>query len=869
MPSAADAPNDGPMPRPRPLPRRYDPREVEARWRPRWEERGVYRFRPDADAPTYSIDTPPPTVSGRLHVGHAFSYTHTDIVARHRRMRGFSVFYPMGWDDNGLPSERRVERLLRVRCDPSLPYDADFTPDPDGPVTPVSRANFLELCARVTAEDERAYEELWRRLGLSVDWSRTYTTVGPESRRAAQLGFLRLVRTGEAYATQTPTLWDVEFRTAVAQAECEMREAKGREFLLRFGLEGGGTLRIMTTRPELVGACVAVAVHPEDPRHAGLVGRRALTPGYHAPVPIMADSLADPEVGTGALMVCSFGDVTDLAWWREHDLPLHPLIGRDGRILPARWGAAGWPSLWPEAARQFHAALIGLPVEDARDAVAREFGRPEAAADAADTPPLEGEPRRIRHEVRFYEKGSRPLEIVSSRQWFIRIMDKRRELLELGRRVQWHPPHMRVRYERWVEGLRYDWCVSRQRYHGVPIPVWYRLDAEGRPDLEAPLLPDEADLPADPMARPPAGFTEDQRGRPGGFTADPDVLDTWATSSLTPRIACGWERDPALFDRLYPMDLRPQAHDIIRTWAFYTIARAHMLDGRPPWRQVAISGWVVDPDRRKMSKSVGNVVTPADLLDSYGADAVRHWAARARLGTDTAYDEAAFGVGKRLVTKLFNAAKLIVGRLDAAPEAAAPVLAQARAPLDRAYLGRTADVVRRAGEHMEVLETAAALETIEDWFWTDLCDNYLELSKERAYAADPSALAAWELSLSGAARLLAPFVPYVTEEVWSWRAGAGGESVHRAPWPRPEEFAPPEHHSAVLDAAVEALGQLRRHRTEHGLSRRAPIQRAVVRGPGAVLAALEGALGDLQNAGAVEQVELAAGGASELQVEFP
>jgi valyl-tRNA synthetase len=848
-----------------PLPERYNPQEIEPRWQAEWARLGIYAFDPAGLQPAFSIDTPPPTVSGELHVGHVFSYTHTDLAARFHRMCGRNVFYPMGWDDNGLPSERRVQNLLKVRCEPSLPYEPDLRPgsapgrdaratSSDSDVRPVSRRNFLELCAQVTAEDERAFEALWRRLGLSVDWSRTYATISERSRRASQLAFLDLVRKGEAYSADAPTMWDVDFRTAVAQAEVEDREVRGTEFRLRFAVAGGGALSVMTTRPELLGACVGVVVHPEDGRYRGLVGRTALTPAYRARVPILAHQAADPAKGTGAVMVCTFGDATDVVWWEELGLATRVIIGRDGRILPAAADAGG-----------YHKKIEGLSTADAKRAMAKLLREPGAAADGSGLPPLEGEPRPIVQTARFYEKGERPLEFLITRQWFIRLLDKTDALIEQGRKVRWHPDWMRVRYERWVEGLRYDWCVSRQRYHGVPMPLWYPVDAEGRPRHEEPLLPADDRLPVDPMAEAPDGYGEDRRGRPGGFCADSDVLDTWATSSLTPRIAAGWPEDEALCRRLLPMDLRPQSHEIIRTWAFYTIARAWMMDRSIPWRHVAVSGWVVDPDRRKMSKSKGNVVTPMGLLERYGADAVRYWSARARLAADTVYDESAFQIGKRLATKLFNAGKLIVGRVEGAHGLS---LSDATAPLDRAHLALLAETVREATGLMEEFETAAALETVERWFWANLCDNYLELTKGRAYAGDRSALAAWGLSLSAALRLFAPFLPYVTEEVWSWQPGADGSSVHRAQWPQEAEFAPAGADVGVFTAAVEVLGWIRRHKAEAHVSMREPIEAITVSGPPALLDALQAALADVLAAGAVGRAELRPSDGAALEVMF-
>jgi valyl-tRNA synthetase len=811
---------------------------LEAKWGARWEADGTYRFdpsRPREDV--YAIDSPPLTVSGSLHVGHIFSYCHTDVLARFQRMRGRSVFYPVGWDDNGLPTERRVENRYGVRCDPSLPYDPDFTPPaaPGKGRRPVSRPNFVELCRAMTDADEQAFEALWRRLGLSVDWSLAYATIGERARRVAQRGFLHLLAAGEAYQAEAPTLWDVTYRTAVAQAEIEDREVPGVAVRVRFGAEGGNRdLVVETTRPELLAACVALAAHPDDDRHRHLVGTTATTPLFGVPVPVVAHRLAEPGKGTGLAMICTFGDLTDVIWWRELRLPVRSVVTRDGRLQPDPPGGVPAGPAWAE--------LAGRTTAQAR---ARTV---ELLAERGD---LAGEPRPITHPVKFYEHGDRPLEIVTSRQWFVRLLDHRERYLARGRELEWQPPFMRARYEHWVNGLHSDWLVSRQRFFGVPIPLWYPLDADGEADHAHPIVPPAARLPVDPSTDVPDGYRAEDRGRPGGFAGDPDVLDTWATSSLTPQIAGGWEEDPDRFARVFPMHLRPQAHEIIRTWLFYTIVRSEFEHGLLPWRRAAISGWVVDPDRRKMSKSRGNVVTPAAMFERYGADALRYWAAGGRPGTDTAVDEGQMRVGRRLAIKLLNSARFILGLPADGPDPSGG--GGPAAPLDLAVLAGLDAATADATAALEAADWTAALERVERFFW-GFCDQYLELVKDRAYRppGEPggaSARAALRAGLDVQVRLLAPYLAYACEEVWSWSHDG---SVHLARWPEPP-VAPAAAGAdrRPLEAASQVIGAIRRAKSQARLPLRTPVRRATVDGPAALLAAARAAEDDLAAAGRV------------------
>ena len=824
---------------------------IEQRWVEAWDSDGTYLF--DRTRPrdeVYSIDTPPPTVSGSLHVGHVFSYTHTDCIARYKRMRGFSVFYPMGWDDNGLPTERRVQNYFGVRCDPSLPYDPAFEPpaepDPKQQV-PISRRNFVELCERLTVEDEVVFEELWRRLGLSIDWTQTYQTIDDNARAVSQRAFLRNLARGEAYQAEAPTLWDVTFRTAVAQAELEDRERPGAYHRIGFArTDGGDPVYIETTRPELIPACVALVAHPDDERYQPLFGSTVSTPIFGVEVPVVAHALADPEKGSGIAMICTFGDLTDVTWWRELQLPTRPIIGWDGRILPE---TPAW--IETPGAQAAYAQLAGKTAHSAKEAIVemlRESGE------------MVGEPREITHAVKFFEKGDRPLEIVTTRQWYLtnggRGPELREQLLERGRELHWHPAHMQVRYENWVEGLNGDWLISRQRFFGVPLPLWYPLDAEGNPVYDSPLIPDDADLPIDPSSDAPAGYAEDQRGKPGGFIGDPDVMDTWATSSLSPQIAGGWSRDEDLWSRVFPMDLRPQAHEIIRTWLFSTVVRSHLEFDRLPWSDAAISGWILDPDRKKMSKSKGNVVTPMGLLDEHGSDAVRYWAASGRPGTDTAFDVGQMKIGRRLAIKILNASKFVLAFEPVADASAVT------APLDRAMLADLAETVRQATAAFEDYNYTRALELAETFFWA-FTDDYVELVKDRAYGGQgaegaASAKAALAIALDVQLRLFAPFLPFVTEEVWSWWQEG---SVHRSTWPSADEIAAVAadgDRALVADMAV-ALSGVRKAKSEAKASMKADVARAVISGPQVSLDRIVTAQGDLAAAGRIAELALEPG----------
>lgn len=841
---------------------------IENKWKTHWEKNKTYAFNSETSKEkVYSIDTPPPTASGSLHVGHIFSYTQTDVIARYKRMCGKTVFYPMGWDDNGLPTERRVQNYFGVRCDPKLPYIKNFTPptktaEKEKDFIKISRKNFIELCQQLTILDEKIFQDLFTTLGLSVDWQLSYRTIDKNASKTSQQAFLENIKMGNAYCAKAPTLWDVTFQTAVAQAELEDRQRPGAYHTLAFPKSDNTTsIHIETTRPELLPACVALVANPNDQRYQKHFGHTVRTPIFNVEVPILAHPLAQIDKGSGIAMVCTFGDLTDVTWWRELQLPTRPIIGNDGRILPE---IPNW--ITEQKAREKYCEISGKTTFSARETIVKLLISENLLRD---------KPKPITHAVNFYEKGEKPLEIITTRQWYIKNGGRneklREELLNFGKQLIWHPEFMAHRYNNWVSGLNGDWLVSRQRFFGVPIPLWYQLDENKKPDYDNPILPKITDLPVDPATDTAPNFDQSQRNQPGGFSADPDVLDTWATSSLTPQIVGGWERNPKLFSLVFPFDLRPQGHDIIRTWLFSTIVQANSLHKQLPWKNAALSGWILDPDRKKMSKSKGNVVVPTDILSQFGSDAVRYWAASAKLGADTAYDTGQMKIGRRLAIKLLNASKFILN-LGVETKHITKDITKISNPIDQALLKKLDNVISIATTALEKYDYAKALQTSETFFWF-FTDDYLELTKNRAYGNEVtnleqnSVLQTLATSLDKILRIFAPFLPFVTEEIWSWWHTES--SIHQTVWPESTILSSNdlETSTKILANINLVLGQIRKAKSEAKMKQRTEVLEATILANQKNIDTIKLGIKDIQAAGNIKNLKFCVNSSTEILVQ--
>lgn len=768
--------------------KRYDFARCEREAQVFWEEKGVYRFDPEGDGEIYSIDTPPPTVSGKLHVGHLFSYAQAEMIARFQRMQGKNVYYPFGFDDNGLPTERLVEQEHRVRGR-DLP-----------------RGEFTALCRDTAASYEAQYRALWQSLGISADWSLQYETGSAETAALSQRLFLELAAAGRAYCREAPVLWCTQCGTSIAQAELETQNRESAFHTLRFSC-GGETLPVATTRPELLFGCVCLFVHPTDERYRRFVGKRAVLPLYGLEVPVYEDEKADPEKGTGAVMCCTYGDSTDAQWCEERGFAYRRVLEPDGRLADCV----------PH--------LAGLSVAQARGEILRLLSEQGFL--------LSTEP--VTHAVAVHERCGTEVELLPSRQWYIDVLREKEALLRAAEGVRWYPPQMKSRYTDWVENLKWDWCVSRGRYHGVPVPVWYCKSCG------APAFPPAEGLPVDPREQTYPGPACGCGGTE--FLPETSVLDTWATSSVTPLLHR--ERGAAFARQdgkpLFPMSLRAQAHEIIRTWTFYSITRSLYHTGALPWQDVMVSGFVLAKKGEKLSKSKsGGAFDPATLIREHSADALRGWAANARLGTDTFFSPADLNPEKRLLTKLWNAARFCQPLLeDFTPsdrEAAALL------PTDRWILARAGDAMRKAAELLSRYEVGQARHEIDDFFWKDFCDSYLELAKERLYEGTGEVRTAAQSALYRALltvlQLYAPYAPHITETVYReiFQHKETAVSLHLTRWPKPQAAdAAEEELLRFGESLKENLSQMRGEKTAGGLSLRAALAVFSIRTDSALL----------------------------------
>ncbi len=836
------------------LPERLDSKAIEKKWQNYWQEKKTFSWKNDLPKEqTFVIDTPPPTVSGLLHMGHVFSYTQADFVARFMRMNGKDVFYPMGFDDNGLPTERLVEKIIGKKAGV---YEHEN-----------GHGSFVNKCREIVVEAEKEFEALFNEIALSVDWDQKYQTISPESQKISQASFVDLFHKKLVEKKFEPVFWDISDRTALAQADLVDKEVEGVMNYILFGIDGSDEkIEIMTTRPELLPACVAVMVHPDDARYKHLHGRFANTPLFNVKVPIICDELVQLDKGTGAVMCCTFGDETDIRWWKKHNLELKVVIEKDGKIF-------------------------GLPIKQYKEKIIEDLKAQNLLLNQ----------EKITRAVKCAERSGVPIEILVVPQWFIKVLDKKEELKQKAQECNWFPEYMRVRIEQWIDGLSWDWCISRQRFFGVKFPVWYskRKGEEGKI-----LVADIDQLPCDPQIDLPRGYSRDE------VSAETDIMDTWATSSISPQLSSKGISaeicfDKARHEKLFPADLRPQAHEIIRTWAFYTIAKSMLHENSIPWKNLMISGWCLAADKTKMSKSKGNVVTPTSLIEEKGSDIVRYWASTSHLGADTAYSEEVFKIGQKLITKLFNAAKFasmnfelldgyeqLDGVRDAVQQQGHSDMGSVTMSLSKGDVTEASDLwilsklhltIKRATESFEQFEYARAREAIEEFFWKDFCDNYLEICKVRSYglnaekiagvefseaqkneiiAKQKSAILTLKICLNTILKLFAPFIPHVSEEIYSTIFAdefAKTNSIHaRGNWPKLENYLFDQKSHDVGEAALAVIFEVRKFKSEQNISMKTTVEKILVNSPVDLSTILE----DLENVCNAKKIELV-GGSSE------
>lgn len=775
------------------LEKKYNPNEMEKKWQEFWRENGIYDFDPESGEEVYSIDTPPPTVSGSLHIGHIFSYTQGEIIARFQRMQGKNVFFPFGFDDNGLPTERLVEREKGVQAR-DLP-----------------KSEFVNMCLDTTKKYVDEFKGLWQSLGFSADWKLQYETISPMARRISQRSFLELAKSGRAYRKEMPVLWCTNCRTSIAQAELESSELETTFNWIPFMVEGEELL-VATTRPELLYGCVCLFVHPEDKRYEKYKGKKALVPLYGYEIPILEDEKVSMEKGTGVVMCATFGDTTDMEWYMEYSLPYRKVIEYSGYISE-------------------HVPYIGgLKVKEARERIIELLKENN----------LLRKSESLIHTVSIHERCGKEIEIIPSWQWYIEILSQKERFLKVADEINWYPESMKARYQAWVENLKYDWCISRQRYFGVPFPVWYCKDCR------RPMFADEKDLPVDPMETKPrracsCGCSE--------FLPEEAVMDTWATSSVTPLLNSRWGEDRDISEKLQPMSLRFQAHEIIRTWAFYTIVKSLYHRGEIPWKDIMLSGFIMAKKGEKISKSKNNAASsPKALVEKYSADAIRYWTAGARLGTDTMFSEDELKTSIRFLTKLWNSAKFTLMHLEDYDGCEAENIL----PIDRWIIERLMQTSKKACGYLKKYEAGMARKEIDSFFWNDYCDNYLEIVKDRLYKPEihgalnrRSAQYALYRSFLGILKLYAIFVPHITEEIYQdyYRSTEKNISLHNLKWD-----ADTESDDDILsfgDDVKTLLNEVRKYKSERNLSMKADIESIIIRINGDKKDMLESAIKDL------------------------
>lgn len=761
------------------LPKRHDFRKNEKKWQKFWEKERVFRFDPKSKKPVFSIDTPPPYASaGHLHIGHALHYTQFEIIARFRRMKGFNVYFPPCFDNNGLPTEKYVEEKFGI--------DKSTT----------TKHTFRKLCLKESKKIEKAYSDrVFRGLGHSYDWNLLYTTIDPDAQKVSQISFLDLWKKGFAYRSEEPTLWCTKHQTALAQAEIEDLKRTTVLNYIVFDLEGKG-VEIATTRPEFLPACVAIFVHPEDKRYRNLIGKKAKVPLFGQEVEIFGGEEVDKEFGTGIMMVCTFGDTADIDKWKKYKLPLKICITKDGKL------------------NELGGKYEGMDLENARKEIVKDLEKEGKIA----------RKENLEQTVGTCWRCQTPIEFLPTKQWFIKTLNFKKELIAQGRKINWFPKFYQKRYEDWTNNLAWNWCISRQRFYGVPIPVWYCKKC-GKPKLAR-----EEDLPVDPEVDRPKGRCECGHSN---FIPEEDVFDTWMTSSMSPEIAVRWLRKPGDFKRMFPLSMRPQSHDIIRTWAFYTILKAYLHFREIPWKDIAIGTYVLDPKGRGMHKSKGNVLWTEDLLEKYSVDVVRYWVGTATFGEDLPYQEKDLITGKKFLTKLWNASRFVLPNL----KAYRPKRPKKFTEIDKWILSKVNDLVKGATEDFEKYRTGGAKRKVEQFFWKTFCDYYLEIVKDRLYNQGSyekyeieSAKYALYHALLSILKLLAPIVPHITEEIYQhyFRKNERSKSIHVSDWPKFDSSLVDRKAEKTGDIAIDVIASLRRFKSENSLSLAEPIRHVTI-----------------------------------------